>query len=260
MSRILERIVADMKPALEAAKRNVPFPEMKKRAENARAPKNFVQAFQDRSRTNVIAELKKASPSKGLIRRDFRYMELAHELENAGAAAFSVLTERNYFLGSLDYLREVSAAVAIPVLRKDFIFDAYQIYEARANGADAVLLIAAMLKKEEIREFAKIASGLGMAVLGEAHTEAELEILLNCPEIPLLGINARDLRTFETDLERTYQLIQMIPRDRFPIAESAIRSHEDIARLQGVGAAGFLIGETLMRAEHPGEKLRELIG
>ena len=252
MSRILEQIVADMKPALDAAKRNVPFPEMKKCAENARAPKNFVQAFQERSRTNVITELKKASPSKGLIRRDFRYMELAHELENAGAAAFSVLTERNYFLGSLNYLREVSAAVAIPVLRKDFIFDAYQIYEARA--------IAAMLKKEEIREFAKIASGLGMAVLGEAHTEAELEILLNCPEIPLLGINARDLRTFETDLERTYQLIQMIPRDRFPIAESAIRSHEDIARLQGVGAAGFLIGETLMRAEHPGEKLRELIG
>ena len=139
------------------------------------------------------------------------------------------------------------------------VMDAEADAEEIARQVDFVFC-AVNMKKEEIREFAKIASGLGMAVLGEAHTEAELEILLNCPEIPLLGINARDLRTFETDLERTYQLIQMIPRDRFPIAESAIRSHEDIARLQGVGAAGFLIGETLMRAEHPGEKLRELIG
>jgi indole-3-glycerol phosphate synthase len=257
---ILEKIVQDMKPALEAAKQQFPPAEMKRLAAKASPPKDFRGAFENRSKVNVIAELKKASPSKGMIRTDFPYLKLAAELEHAGAAALSVLTERNYFHGSLEYLREVSAAVSIPVLRKDFISDPYQIYEARANGADAILLIAAMLDKQKIADFAKTASDLGMTVLGEAHTRQELELLLDCPDITLLGVNARDLRTFHTDLNRTYELIRDIPDDRNAIAESAIRTPQDIALLRSAGAAGFLIGETLMRADHPGEKLRELIG
>lgn len=260
MSKILEQIVQKMKPELDAVKQAHPLAEMKRNAARAESPKDFVQRFKNRTGTHVIAELKKASPSKGVIREDFRYVEFAKELEKAGAAALSVLTERNYFQGSLEYLRNVRREVSIPLLRKDFLFDEYQIYEARAAGADAVLLIAAMLEEKTIHDFAAIAADLGMAVLGEAHTEPELEVLLRSPDISLTGINARDLRTFRTDLEQTYQLLHMIPSGRIAVAESAIRTRGEIEQLKSAGAGGFLIGETLMRAEHPGEKLKELIG
>ena len=256
---ILQRIVAEMRPVLEASKSRVSLAEMKRRAELARPVRDFAGAFRDRTKINVIAELKKASPSKGIIREDFRYREFAESLARAGAAAFSVLTERNYFLGSLAYLREVAETTPLPVLRKDFLFDAYQIYEARANGADAVLLIAAMLDDAALHEFAERAADLGMSVLGEAHTQEELERILAVPEITLAGVNARDLRSFKTDLARTQSLIGSIPADRIPIAESAIRTRADIDVLRKAGAAGFLIGETLMRADDPGGKLGELI-
>ena len=256
---ILQRIVAEMRPVLEEAKRTVSLPEMKRRAGQARPVRDFAGAFRDRTKINVIAELKKSSPSKGIIREDFRYMEFAESLARAGAAAFSVLTERNYFLGNLAYLREVTETTTLPVLRKDFLFDAYQIYEARANGADAVLLIAAMLDDARLHEFAERAADLGMSVLGEAHSGEELERILAVPEITLAGINARDLRSFHTDLERTRNLISAVPGDRIPIAESAIRTRTDIDVLREAGAAGFLIGETLMRADDPGGKLGELI-
>ena len=248
MSKILEQIVQKMKPELEAVKLAHPLAEMKQNAAAAEPPKNFVQRFKNGNGLHVIAELKKASPSKGVIREDFRYLAFAKELENAGAAALSVLTERNYFQGSLEYLRMVRQEVSIPLLRKDFLFDEYQIYEARANGADAVLLIAAMLEEKTIREFAAIAADLGMAVLGEAHTEAELEILLRSPDIALIGINARDLRTFHTDLEQTYELLRRIPSGRIAVAESAIRTRAEIEQLASAGAGWFLIGETLMCA------------
>lgn len=249
MSDILKTIVDRLRPEVERLKREVPldgsgFPE--------RPP--FRKFF-----PGVIAEVKKASPSKGLIRPDFHPAELAAELESAGAAAISVLTEPNFFLGSTAYLRSVAAAVKIPVLRKDFIFDEYQILEAKHCGASTVLLIAAMLEQRELVRLAEYARKLDLDILGEAHNGEEIARLLDSP-VTLIGVNARNLKTFDTDLSLVEKLISLIPPERCPVAESAIRTAEDIRRLKNAGAAGFLIGETLMRAERPGDKLRELLG
>ena len=249
MNNILETIANRLKPEVERLKRENPlaesgFPE--------RPP--FRKYF-----PGVIAEIKKASPSKGLIREAFRPVELAEELEAAGAAALSVLTEPNYFLGSTSYLRDVSEKVKLPVLRKDFIFDEYQILEARHCGASAVLLIAAMLNQSDLVRLAEYAKKLNLDILGEAHNREEIARLLDSP-VTLIGVNARNLRTFDTDLSLVENLISLVPAERCPVAESAIRSAEDIRRLRDAGAAGFLIGETLMRSERPGEKLRELLG
>jgi len=206
----------------------------------------------------VIAELKKASPSKGLIRPDFRPVELARELEAAGAAALSVLTEPNYFLGSTGYLKSVAATVNIPCLRKEFIFDDYQLREARELGASAVLLIAALLDQDTLVRLAENARRYGLDVLGEAHDADEVKRLLDSPAT-LIGVNARDLKNFSTDLSRVEKLLALIPPERCPVAESAISCAADLRRLREAGARGFLIGETLMRAPHPGEKLRELL-
>ena len=206
----------------------------------------------------VIAELKKASPSKGLIREDFRPAELARELEAAGAAALSVLTEPNYFLGSLDYLKLVAPQVGIPCLRKDFVFDEYQLREAREYGASAVLLIAALLDQKTLVRLASAARSFGLDVLGEAHDADEVRRLLDSPAT-LIGVNARDLKTFSTDLGRVEKLLALVPPERCPVAESAITGPADIKHLREAGAQGFLIGETLMRAERPGEALRRLL-
>lgn len=209
-------------------------------------------------RANIIAELKMASPSKGLIRKDFPVAELAAELARSGAAALSVLTEPHYFRGSLENLRIAAENVEIPVLRKDFIFDELQVLEAAAFGADAVLLIAAALNYERMRNFYQYARTLKLDVLCEVHNEAELEMVLDFnPEI--IGINCRDLKTFNIDRERTYKLLGQIPPDKVKVAESGIQNHADIVRLRQAGADAFLIGETLMRARHPGKALRELI-
>ena len=170
-----------------------------------------------------------------------------------------MLTEENYFLGSLRYLKEISEIVKIPVLRKDFIFTFYQVYEAKANGADAILLIAALLPQQLLSDLALIAESLGMTVLGEAHNEEELENLVKS-KVKLIGINARNLNTFSTDLDAAAKLIAQVPHDRIAIAESAITSRNDVQVLSEAGARGFLVGETPMRAEHPGEKLKELLG
>ena len=246
---ILETIVGQLRPLVEARKAwnpidvfTVPPPFLSLRA----------------AMPGVIAELKKASPSKGLIRPDFRPVELARELEDAGAAALSVLTEPHRFLGSLEYLRNVSAAVAVPCLRKDFIFDDYQLREARENGASAVLLIAAMLDQSTLVHLAENARSYGLDVLGEAHDADEVKRLLDSPAT-LIGVNARDLKNFSTDLARVEKLLALVPPERCPVAESAIASAADLRRLREAGAQGFLIGETLMRAPHPGEVLRELL-
>jgi indole-3-glycerol phosphate synthase len=206
----------------------------------------------------VIAELKKASPSKGLIRAAFHPPELARELEQAGAAALSVLTDEEFFQGSLDYLQQASAATALPCLRKDFIVDEIQILEARAFCADAILLIVAALQKADLASFARDARAHGLDVLCEVHNEEELQRALDTG-CDLIGVNSRDLRTFKVDLATAFRLADKIPSGCVRVAESGIHSGADLARLRAAGYDAFLIGESLMRAEPPGEALKILL-
>ncbi len=254
---ILEQIVADLRPALEQRKKLLPQAELLRQIAGMPAAPSFAAAFRQ-GRVNIIAELKKASPSKGLIRPNFNFQECALELAQAGAAALSVLTERNYFQGSLDYLRALSKLVRIPLLCKDFIIDPYQICEARLHGASAILLIAALLPKAKLQSLAEFAASIGLEALGEAHNDEELRTLLAC-DIRLIGINARDLKTFACDLDGVKKLLRQIPADRIAIAESAINTHQELLDLRKAGAEGFLIGESLMRVEHPGTKLKEML-
>ena len=249
MNDILHTIAEKLRPLVEERKRGCPIEEF-----TTPPPRRTLRG----AMPGVIAELKKASPSKGLIRADFRPVELARELEAAGAAALSVLTEPNYFLGSTEYLKSVAPAVAIPCLRKEFIFDEYQLREAREYGASAVLLIAALLDQKTLVRLAATARSFGLDVLGEAHDADEVRRLLDSPAT-LIGVNARDLKTFSTDLGRVEKLLSLVPPERCPVAESAITGPADMKRLREAGAQGFLIGETLMRAEHPGEALRRLL-
>jgi indole-3-glycerol phosphate synthase len=212
---------------------------------------------QDGIAVAVIAELKKASPSKGLIRADFRPSELARELERAGAAALSVLTDEQFFQGSLDYLRQASSSSSLPCLRKDFIVDEIQIVEARANRADAILLIVAALDQKELVALAGIARAQGLDVLCEAHDEQELQRALDAG-CDLIGINSRNLRTFEVDLETAFRLVEKMPAACVRVAESGIKSGADLARLRSAGYEAFLIGESLMKVERPGEALAKL--
>jgi indole-3-glycerol phosphate synthase len=206
----------------------------------------------------VIAELKKASPSKGLIRPDFRPSELARDLEQAGAAALSVLTDEQFFQGSLDNLRQASSSSPLPCLRKDFIVDEFQIVEAKANRADAILLIVAALDQKELVSLAGIARSYSLDVLCEAHDEQELQRALDAG-CDLIGINSRNLRTFEVNLETAFRLVDKIPATCVRVAESGIKSGADMARLRSAGYEAFLIGESLMKAERPGEALAKLI-
>ena len=256
MSDILQTIVAKNREALAERKKTLPFDELAALAAEAPERAGFAEAFRGPG-IHVIAELKKASPSKGLIRESLDVPALAGTLKNAGAAALSVLTEPFFFLGGLGNLKMAADTVSVPLLRKDFIFDPYQILEAKANGASAVLLIAAMLDADMFRLLLDFAHELGLDVLGEAHTEAELELAATAD---LCGVNARDLKTFSTSLEASARLIAKLKVTGKPvIAESAVRTHEDIMMLHDAGASGFLIGETLMRAPEPGAKLKELL-
>jgi len=216
------------------------------------------RAAQDGIAVAIIAELKKASPSKGLIRADFSPAGLARDLEQAGAAALSVLTDEHFFRGSLDYLREASSNSSLPCLRKDFIVDEFQIVEARANRADAILLIVAALAQKELESLAAAARSQSLDVLGEAHDEEELRRALDAG-CDLIGINSRNLRTFEVDLETAFRLAEKVPSTCVRVAESGIQSGADIARLRSAGYEAFLIGESLMRAESPGKALVKLM-
>jgi indole-3-glycerol phosphate synthase len=223
-------------------------------------PRGFRRALEQNSKAcvTVIAELKKASPSKGLIRAEFCVEELARELEAAGAAALSVLTDGEFFQGSLENLRLASAAVKIPCLRKDFIVDEFQLLEARANSADAVLLIVAALTNAELNRLALGAGLHGLDVLCEVHDEEELQRALDAG-CDLIGVNTRNLRTFTVDAGTAFRLAEKLPKNVVRVAESGIRSGEDITQLRGAGYQAFLIGESLMRAERPGEALRALV-
>jgi indole-3-glycerol phosphate synthase len=260
---ILKNIVNYKQRELAAAKASHSIAEVKARiADLEDHPRGFVRALRDAGdsgRTPVIAEVKKGSPSKGVIRPDFDPLAIAEIYQQNGAACLSVLTDAHFFLGQLGYLALIRERVSLPLLRKDFVFDPYQIYEARGAGADAVLLIAAMLDLHQLRDFSALARELSLDVLLEVHDEKELATALKT-DCEMIGINNRDLRTFVMDLATTERLARLVPAERLIVAESGITSRADIVRLQDAGAGAFLIGESLMREENIGAKLRELLG
>ena len=256
MSDILQRILATKREEVASARREVPDRELERRARSASPPRDFVGAVRAKNPA-VIAEIKRASPSKGLLRADFDPPALARAYEAGGAACLSVLTDRQYFQGAPEHLAAARAACGLPVLRKDFIVDPYQVHEARAMGADCILLIVAALKIDEMKSLESLATGLGMAVLAEAHDAAELEAALAL-RTPLVGINNRNLRTFETSLQTTLSLLPRIPQDRIVVTESGILAPQDVSLMTGNGVGAFLVGEAFMRAAEPGKALREL--
>ena len=255
----LDQIIRATREQVAEAKRTADLREMERSAEH-HVPRGFRLALQAKSRDGVavIAELKKASPSKGLIRAEFFVAELAKELEAAGAAALSVLTDEEFFQGSLENLRNASAVVRVPCLRKDFIVDEFQLLEARANCADAVLLIVAALTEEELTGLARGARSRGLDVLCEVHDEEELGRAIDAG-CDLIGVNTRDLRTFNVDAQTAFRLAEKLPSNVLKVAESGIRSVEDVARLRAAGYDAFLIGESLMRADSPGVALRAFV-
>ena len=259
MAAILERIVTATRARVEKSRREADVRDLERRAES-HVPRRFRAALAAKSRDGiaVIAELKKASPSKGLIRASFDPEELARELEGAGAAALSVLTDEEFFQGSLENLRKASASASIPCLRKDFVIDEFQLLEARAHSADAVLLIVAALTQVELETLARAARSYGLDVLCEVHDATELQRALDAG-CDLIGVNTRDLRTFQVDLQTAVDLAPNFPVGVVRVAESGIHSAEDVARLRAAGYHAFLVGESLMRAERPGKALRELI-
>lgn len=239
-------------------KEQMPFLELERRIINAPPTRPFRQSLTGDS-IKLIAELKKASPSKGLLCPNFEPAKLAREYEASGAAAISVLTEQNFFQGSLDYLELVKSVTKnLPVLRKDFIIDRYQLYEARAYGADAALLIVAALTELELKAFIKEANDLSLAPLVEVHNLMELNIALESGA-NLIGINNRDLKTFKVDLETTFQLIKLIPEDKIVVSESGINNRHDLEQLAQAGVDAVLVGESIVTAADPGAKIKELI-
>ena len=260
MAAFLDEIVAATRRRVAHTRQAAGLRELEKLAER-HEPRGFRRALKNplqQDRIAVIAELKKASPSKGLIRADFHPIQLAQELEAAGAACLSVLTDEEFFQGSLENLGKASAAVSIPCLRKDFIVDEFQLLEARANSADAVLLIVAALSETELQSLAAGARSQELDVLCEVHDGEELHRAIDAG-CDLIGVNTRDLRTFKVDLQTAFTLAQEFPAGVVKVAESGIHSVEDVARLRAAGYDAFLVGESLMRAASPGAALRELI-
>lgn len=260
---ILERIVAIKREELAACKREQPFIAARRKAERAvRAdpPRGFERSMRERiaqGSAAVIAEIKQASPSKGVLREPFDPPAIAAGYERHGAACLSVLTDENFFRGALGDLRAARSACALPALRKDFIVDAYQVYEARTNGADAILLIVAVLDDAQLADFEAIARELGMDVLVEVHAADELERALKL-DTALVGINNRNLRSFDVSMDTTLSLLPRVPPDRLVVTESGIRSRDDVARMRAAGVNAFLVGEAFMRTEEPGEALEVL--
>ena len=262
MADVLQNIIATKRGEIARAIAREPLSQLKRRAARADAPRDFVGAMRSRvsaGRPAVIAEIKKASPSKGLLREDFDPAAIAQSYAAAGAACLSVLTDTQYFQGAHEHLAQARNACALPVLRKDFIVDEYQVYEARAMGADCILLIVAALETAVMCELEIHAHALGMAVLVEIHDAAELDAAAML-KTPLVGINNRNLRTFETRLDTTHELLARVPPDRLVITESGILTAADVGRMREHGVHAFLVGEAFMRAEDPGTELGRLFG
>ena len=264
MSDILEKIVAVKREEVAAAIKKVPLAAMREDAESRVLTRDFVGALRAKiakGQAAVIAEVKKASPSKGVIRADFIPADIAQSYAEGdgqvSAACLSVLTDRQFFQGRIDYLKQARASCELPVLRKDFMIDPYQVYEARAIGADCILLIAACLSDAQMAELEAVAHALDMAVLVEVHDGAELQRALKL-KTPLLGINNRNLRSFETSLDTTLGLLADVPPERLLVTESGIATRADVQRLRAAGVHAFLVGEAFMRAPEPGLALAEL--
>jgi len=259
MSDILEKIIAVKREEVRAAEQSAPLEALRLEA-SSRDLRDFVGALRAKhanGQAAVISEVKKASPSKGVLRENFDPAEIARSYEQHGAACLSVLTDVQFFQGCTAYLEAARAACKLPVLRKDFIVDAYQVLEARAMGADAILLIAAALDPEQMRDLEAYAHSLGLAVLVEVHDRAELEHALTL-KTPLIGINNRNLRTFETTLQTTIGMLDDVPADRIVVTESGILSRADVEKMRALDVHTFLVGEAFMRAEQPGAELARM--
>src|SRR5271169_3724140 len=257
---ILDRIVEARRASVAHRKRVLPDVALKLAVEKKVAPpRDFPGALARAGKINIISELKKASPSRGLIREEYAPAVLAASLEEAGAAALSVLTEEDFFSGSLGDLKEASRVTKIPILRKDFIVDPWQVWETRAAGADSFLLIAAVLNDAELRELLELGRTLKMEPLVEVHSREELERVL-AADARIIGVNNRDLRDFKVSIETSLELVEAIPDECIAVSESGLRTHEDLRRLRGAGFDAFLVGEHLMREADPAAPLRALIG
>ena len=262
MSDILNKILAAKKTEVAASKLAVSLDQLQAQAEAQGEPRDFVGSIHKKIMANkaaVIAEIKKASPSKGVIREDFKPADIAKSYEKAGAACLSVLTDEQYFQGSAAYLKQARAECKLPVLRKDFIIDEYQVFEARAMGADCILLIVAALELAQMQKLEALANELGMAVLVEVHDADELALALQL-DTPLIGINNRNLRTFEVSLQTTLDLLKIMPEDRFVVTESGIFTPEDVKLMMDNQVQGFLVGEAFMRQDDPGAELARVFG
>lgn len=260
MNDILDRILARKVEELAERSGRLPLAELIARVADLPDTRGFAAAIEsgiEAGKPAVIAEVKKASPSKGVIRADFDPAAIARSYEQGGASCLSVLTDADFFQGHEDYLRQARAACSLPVLRKDFTIDPYQVYEARAIGADCILLIVAALDDAALLDLSLLAAELDLDVLVEVHDEEELERALDVPA-PLIGVNNRNLRTFEVSLDTSVKLRARAPRDRLLVSESGIATPEDIARLRSMGIDAFLVGETFMRAADPGAALKQL--
>ena len=260
MSDILDKIVAVKHQEVAAALARKPLAAMRADAESRVLTRDFVGALRAKIAAGlpaVIAEVKKASPSKGILRPDFIPADIAQSYAEHGAACLSVLTDQQFFQGSIDYLKQARASCDLPVLRKDFMVDAYQVYEARAMGADCILLIAACLDDAQMKSLETLAMSLDMAVLVEVHDRAELDRALKL-KTPLLGINNRNLKTFEVSLDATLGMLKDVPADRLLVTESGISTAADVQRMRTAGVQAFLVGEAFMRADDPGQALAQL--
>lgn len=262
MPDILEKILSTKAAEIKAAKMARPLTSVRDAARSAPRTRDFVTSLQAKvgaGQAAVIAEIKRASPSKGVLRENFDVAAIAASYQAGGAACLSVLTDRDYFQGDPEYLAVARAACTLPLLRKDFIVDDYQIYESRVIGADCILLIAAALSPNELRSLEVLAHDVGLAVLVEVHNAAELATALTL-QTPLIGINNRNLKTFEVSLRTTFDLLPAIPGDRMIVTESGILSAADVAAMREHGVHIFLVGEAFMRAPDPGSALRQLVG
>lgn len=262
MNDLLQQIVAVKRVEVDAARAQRSFASLRRDAEALGGQRDAVGALRAKLKTGnaaVIAEIKKASPSKGVLREHFVPADIAASYERHGAAMLSVLTDRQFFQGDIAYLEQARAACALPVLRKDFMVDAYQVFEARACGADCILLIAACLDDALMTDLEAQAQALGMAVLVEVHDGAELDRALRLAT-PLVGINNRNLRSFEVTLDTTLGLLGQMPADRVLVTESGILARADVQRMRGAGVHAFLVGEAFMRATDPGQALADLFG